>query len=94
MAYCFSKSGVHICRYSHWTLDDRFTAREPERIYAYLKRGVCRFDALRRAQDDLRWEAMIEEELIPVYWAGLTIIGKTGRWIWGGRWVGMCGALL
>jgi len=78
LAYWFSQSGVHTCIYSHWKVDDRSTARVLERFYDYLKQGVWRYEALRKAQDDLRREARIDEELNPVYWAGLTIIGEDG----------------
>ena len=78
LAYWFSQSGVHTCIYSHWKLDDRSTSRVLERFYAYLKQGIWRYEALRRAQDDLRRDARIDEELNPVYWAGLTIIGEDG----------------
>jgi hypothetical protein len=59
-----------------------------ERFYAYLKQGIWRYDALRRAQDDLRREARIDEELNPVYWAGLTIIGEDGPVDMGGSGAG------
>ena len=88
LAYWFSQSGAHTCIYSHWKLDDRSTARVLERFYAYLKQGVWRYEALRRAQDDLRREARIDEELNPVYWAGLTIIGEDGPVDMGGRGYG------
>lgn len=85
LAYWFSQSGVHTCIYSYWKLDDRATARVLERFYAYLKQGVWRYDALRRAQDDIRREARIDEELNPVFWAGLTIIGEDGPVDMGGQ---------
>jgi hypothetical protein len=78
LAYWFSQSGAHTCIYSYWKLDDRSTSRVLERFYAYLKQGVWRYEALRRAQDDIRREARIDEELNPVFWAGLTIIGEDG----------------
>ena len=88
LAYWFSQSGVHTSIYSHWKLDDRSTSRVMERFYAYLKQGIWRYDALRRAQDDLRREARIDEELNPVYWAGLTIIGEDGPVDMGGSGAG------
>lgn len=78
LAYWFSQSGTHTCIYSHWKVDDRSTARVLERFYKYLEQGVWRYEALRKAQDDLRREARIDDELNPVYWAGLTIIGEDG----------------
>jgi hypothetical protein len=78
LAYWFSLSGVHSCIYSYWKLDDRSTARVLERFYTYLERGVWRYEALRLAQEDIRRAARTDEELNPVYWAGLTIIGEDG----------------
>jgi hypothetical protein len=78
LAYWFSQSGVHTCIYSYWKLDDRSTARVLDRFYTYLEQGVWRYEALRRAQNDIRDEARTDEEKNPIYWAGLTIIGEDG----------------
>jgi CHAT domain-containing protein len=78
LAYWFSQSGVHTCVYSYWKLDDRSTARVLDRFYTYLEKGVWRYEALRRAQDDIRNEARTDDEKNPIYWAGLTIIGEDG----------------
>ena len=78
LAYWFSQSGVHTCIYSYWKLDDRSTARVLDRFYTYLEQGVWRYEALHRAQNDIRDEARTDEEKNPIYWAGLTIIGEDG----------------
>jgi hypothetical protein len=98
MAYWFNYAGAHTCLYSYWKIDDRSTAWILDRFYGYLSKGVGRYDALRKAQDEYLRNAKSDEEKNPLYWAALTMVGEDGPlplierkrgtpWVW--LWVGL-----
>jgi len=73
--YWFTYAGARSCLYSQWKLDDRSTAYILDRFYDHLTEGMGRSDALRLAKADYRAAVRSDEEMDPVYWAGLTLIG-------------------
>lgn len=78
LAYWFNYAGARSCLYAHWKIDDRSTSIILNRFYRYLSEGKGRYDALYAAQDDYIREARTDEELNPIYWGGLTMIGEDG----------------
>lgn len=92
LAYWFSYAGARSCLYAHWKIDDRSTSMILNRFYDYLADGMSRYDALHAAQDDYLRQARSDEELNPIYWGGLTMIGEDGpvplpRRSYGWAWV-------
>jgi CHAT domain-containing protein len=92
LAYLFNYAGARSCLYAHWKIDDRSTSMILSRFYEYLADGMNRYDALHTAQDDYLREALTDEELNPIYWGGLTMIGEDGpiplpRRTYGWAWV-------
>jgi len=73
--YWFTFAGARSCLFSHWKLDDRSTAYILDRFYRRLSEGHRKSDALRLAKGDYRASVRTDEELNPIYWAGLTLIG-------------------
>ncbi|NDC77600.1 MAG: CHAT domain-containing protein [Chitinophagia bacterium] len=78
LAYWFSYAGARSCLYAYGRVDDRSTAAILESFYRRLQEGQSRSEALRGAQDEYRRNARSDEELNPIYWAVLTLVGDDG----------------
>jgi CHAT domain-containing protein len=78
LAYWFSYAGARSCLYAFGRVDDRSTAAILESFYRRLQEGQSRSEALREAQDEYRRNARSDEELNPIYWAVLTLVGDDG----------------
>jgi len=78
LAYWFSYAGARRCLYAFGRVDDRSTAAILESFYRRLQEGQSRSEALREAQDEYRRNARSDEELNPIYWAVLTLLGDDG----------------
>ncbi len=75
LARGFSYAGVPSVTMSLWSINDASTARLMNYYYEYLKKGLTKDDALRKAKLDY-----IDQSdrvfAYPYYWSGLIVIGK------------------
>lgn len=75
MPYWFLYAGARSCLFSRWKLDDRATSAILSRFYFHMSQGHRKSVALAMARRDYLASVKSEEELNPVYWGGLTILG-------------------
>lgn len=75
LAYWFSYAGSKACLYSYWKLDDKSTSIILQKFMHHLSKGKNKSVALSLAKAEYIYESKSEEELNPIYWGGLEVIG-------------------
>ncbi|MBN1569647.1 MAG: CHAT domain-containing protein, partial [Acidobacteria bacterium] len=71
----FLLAGARSVVASIWPTEDRSTADLMSRFYSYLAQGMDKGSALRHAKLD--FIKKYKERALPVYWAGMVMIGDS-----------------
>ncbi|MEM5564058.1 CHAT domain-containing tetratricopeptide repeat protein [Psychroserpens sp. AS72] len=76
LAHAFNYAGSESILTSLWKIDEKSSAEITAHFYGYLKNGLAKDEALRKAKLDYLATAQ-GRTLAPQYWAGLVLIGDT-----------------
>ncbi|WP_456437980.1 CHAT domain-containing protein [Psychroserpens sp.] len=76
LAHAFNYAGSESILTSLWEIDEQSSAQIIEYFYGYLKEGLAKDEALKRAKLDYLATAQ-GRTVAPQYWAGLILIGDT-----------------
>lgn len=76
LAHAFNYAGSESILTSLWKIDEQSSAQIIEHFYEYIKKGLPKDEALKKAK--LKYIATAKgRTLAPQYWAGLVLIGDT-----------------